>query len=497
MTLASTIASSLPLASLLICATLAAPSPQDSSRSKKVPLNPSKDSAIRSLETDIPVLMEQATVPGLSAAVVRNGQTDWLHGFGVINATSSQPITPDTVFEAASLSKPVFTYGVLKLVDQGKLSLDTPLTASLSKPYIEGDDRLAKITARIVLSHRTGFPNWRGDGNPLTIRFTPGERFSYSGEGFVYLQRAIEQITRKPLNDFMTEVVFQPLGMTSSSYIWRSDFDARAATGHDGDGQPREKRKPTEANAAASLHTTARDYALFLSAVLTGTGLNPATVGEMETPQVALDPACTNCTDRVPRKLSRNLFWGLGWGIERTDQGDSLWHWGDNGDFKCFVAVQLKDKTAIVMFTNSENGLAIAKPIVHDAIGGQPLAFTWIKYDSYDSVAMRFARAVRVKGASQALTDFAPLLRADAIPESSINSLGYGLLSRKQTADAIRIFQLNVDLYPHSANTYDSLGEAYMAVGDKAQAAKNYEKSLSLNPQNTNATAMLKKLREM
>jgi CubicO group peptidase (beta-lactamase class C family) len=122
----------------------------------------------------------------------------------------------------------------------------------------------------------------------------------------------------------MTEAVFRPLGMASSSYIWRSDFDARAATGHDADGQPVEKRKPTEANAAASLHTTARDFALFLSAVLTGTGLNPATLREMETPQVALDPACTNCTERLPRELSRNLFWGLGWGIERTEKGVSL-----------------------------------------------------------------------------------------------------------------------------------------------------------------------------
>ena len=497
MTIAKTIATSLPVASLLICAILAIPLPQGSSASRKVPLSTSKDSAIRSLERDIPDLMEQATVPGLSTAVVRNGQTYWLHGFGVLNTTSNQPVTPDTVFEAASLSKPVFAYGVLKLVDQGKLSLDTPLTAYLSKPYIEGDDRLAKITARFVLSHRTGFPNWRGDGNPLTIRFTPGERFSYSGEGFVYLQRAVEQITGKPLNDFMTEAVFGPLGMTSSSYVWRSDFDARAATGHDADGQPVEKHKPKEANAAASLHTTARDYALFLSAVLTGTGLKPATLGEMETPQIALDPACTNCTDRVPRELSRKLFWGLGWGIERTDKGVSLWHWGDNGAFKCFVAAKLKGKAAIAMFTNSENGLAIAKPFVDDAMGSQQLAFTWIKYDSYDSAAMRFAKAVRVKGPSQAIADFSAPLKAGAIPERSINSLGYRLLSHKQTADAIRIFQLNVELYPDSANTYDSLGEAYMAAGDKTQAVKNYEKSLSLNPQNTNATAMLKKLREM
>src|SRR5439155_21938014 len=167
------------------------------------------------------------------------------------------------------------------------------------------------------------------------------------------------------------------------------------------------------------------------------------------------------------------------------------WHWGDNGAFKCFVAAKLKDKTAIVMFTNSENGLAIAKPIVHDAIGGQQLAFTWIKYDSYDSVAMRFARAVRLKGASQAIADLAGLLKSDAISESSVNSLGYGLLSRKQTADAIRIFQLNVQLYPESANTYDSSGEAYMAAEDKAQTDKKYDEAILLKPHTTNATDML------
>ena len=129
MTLANTIASSLPVAGSLICATLAIPSSPDSSRSRKVPLNLSKDSAIASL---VPGLMEQATLPGLSAALVRNGQTYWLHGFGVMNATSSEAVTPDTVFEAASLSKPVFAYRVLKLVDQGKLSLDTPLTSYLA-----------------------------------------------------------------------------------------------------------------------------------------------------------------------------------------------------------------------------------------------------------------------------------------------------------------------------------------------------------------------------
>jgi CubicO group peptidase (beta-lactamase class C family) len=455
------------------------------------------DSAIAQLQTGIPNFMQQADIPGLSIALIRHGKTEWLHAFGVKNAQTNQPVGADTIFEAASLSKPVFAYGVLKLVDQGKLSLDTPLTSYLPKPYIDGDPRLEKITARIVLSHRTGFPNWR-NGNSLTIKFTPGERFSYSGEGFVYLQKVVEQITGKPLNDFMTETVFIPLHMSSSSYVWRAEYEDRTATGHDSDAGPRPKGKPTEANAASSLHTTAHDYALFLEAILHGTGLKSATLRQLETPQIAVDPECTNCTDRMPKELSKILFWGLGWGIQRTADRTALWHWGDNGAFKCFVMIVPKEKSGVVFFANSENGLAVAPAIAHDALGaeGAQPVFTWLHYDAYDSPALQFSKAVREKGVTLAIQQFEPKLKIGDISESAINGLGYSLLARNQPADAIRIFQLNVDLHPQSSNTYDSLGEAYMDAKEKSLAIQNYQKSLQLNPNNTNATAMLKKLRE-
>jgi CubicO group peptidase (beta-lactamase class C family) len=339
------------------------------------------DAATLQLETDIPALMKKANVPGLAIAVIRRGKTSWLRGFGVKDAKAGEPVTEDTVFEAASLSKPVFAYGVLKLVEQGKLGLDAPLTIYLPKPYIEGDDRLNKITARMVLSHRTGFPNWREDGKPLTIHFTPGERFSYSGEGYVYLQRVVEQITGKTLNDYMTDAVFTPLGMTSSSYVWRAGFDERTATGHNEDGKPVALWKPKEGLAASSLNTTAMDYALFIEAVLNRKGLKSATFREIETPQIALNPECRICTDRQPKELSTTLFWGLGWGIQRTAQDTALWHWGDNGAFKSFVMADPKTKTGVVMFANSENGLAIAKPIIAEAMGTEPLPFTWLKYE--------------------------------------------------------------------------------------------------------------------
>jgi len=469
---------------------------QASAKTSESPLKKPDQATIAALQKRIPELLKESSVPGLSLALIRDGKTYWVHGFGVRDAKTGQAVTEDTIFEAASLSKPVFAYGVLELVDQGKLDLDTPLTRYLPKAYIDGDPRLEKITARIVLSHRTGFPNFRGDGNPLTIHFTPGERFSYSGEGFVYLAKVLEQVTGKPLNEYMTEAVFQPLGMKSSSYVWRPDFDARTATGHDASGQPNEKQKPNEANAAASLHTTAGDYALFVEALLNGTGLKETTSREMERPQIAVDPACTNCTERAAKELSKSVFWGLGIGIQETRQGESLWHWGDNGSFKCYVLAFPKQKIGAAMFMNGANGLSIASEVVSIAIGGEQPALHWLKYDRYDSPAMRFAKAAREKGAEAAIAEFRPALQQGEISEDAINGMGYEALAQRKAADAIRIFLLNVALHPDSSNTYDSLGEAYMANGEKELAIKNYEKSLQMNAKNSNAVEMLKKLKE-
>ena len=346
-------------------------------RAKKEP-KLSADTTVLKLEKDAPELMKKDRVPGLEIALIRNGKTTWIHAFGVKDAKTSQAVSNETTFEAASLGKPVFAYAVLKLVDQGKLSLDVPLTTYLPKPYIADDPRLSKITARLILSHRSGFPNWRSDDG-LHIYFPPGDRFSYSGEGYIYLQRVVEQITGKPLNEYMTEAVFKPLGMTSSSYIWRPEFDALTATGHDENETPEKKWKPDEAGAASTLNTTARDYALFVEAILNGKDLKPATIREMETPQIALDPACRICIKQEPKNLSTTLFWGLGWGIERKDGREQLWHWGDNGSFKAFVMAEPKTKSAVVLFANGANGLDLAHPLVDEAMNTDTLAFGWLK----------------------------------------------------------------------------------------------------------------------
>jgi CubicO group peptidase (beta-lactamase class C family) len=447
------------------------------------------------LARNIPALMEKAGVPGLSIAVIRDGKTAWTGNFGVRNADTKKPVASDTMFNVGSLSKPVFAYGVLKLVDAGKLKLDEPLAPYLPKEMTEGDPRFQQITTRIVLSHRTGFPNWPPDGKPLVIHFTPGERFSYSGAGMVFLQKAVEKITGKPLNDYLQEAVFTPLGMKHSSYVWNPGFESEVAVGHNVGGVPVDLFKADQANAAASLETTAEDYAIFLDAVLQKKGLQPATLREMETAQIAVDPACENCVEGTPSgKLSTSVFWGLGVGIEQTAEGESLWHWGDNGVFKAFFVVRPATRSGAVYMTNSENGLSIARQILAETLGGEQPAFNWLKYDNYDAPGLTFTRVALAKGAAAALDEFSRELASGAIVEGTVNQAGYTLMGSKKMEDAILMFRKNVELHPGSSNAYDSLGEAYMNHGEKELAVKNYQKSVELNPANENGVAALKKL---
>lgn len=149
---------------------------------------------IADLEKQIPQLMEEALVPGLSLAIIQDGKLFWRRGFGVKDAASKNPVDNDTVFEAASTSKPVFAYAVMKLCEKGVMDLDTPLTKYTSERFLHGDPRLDLITARHVLSHTSGFPNFRSKEEPLAIHFTPGEKWSYSGEGYSYLQSVVTHL---------------------------------------------------------------------------------------------------------------------------------------------------------------------------------------------------------------------------------------------------------------------------------------------------------------
>src|SRR5262245_54082163 len=202
---------------------------------------------IAELEKQIPPRMEEAKVPGLSIAIIKDGKLFWRGAFGVKESGSKELVDNDTLFEAASVSKTVFAYAVMKLCEKGVMNLDTPLTKYTTERFLEGDPRLDLITARHVLSHRTGFQNWRSKEKPLQIRFTPGERFSYSGEGYFYLQSVVTHLTghvnrevssryeaglevfATDFDHYMGANLFEPFGMRSSLYVWNDSLNNYAA----------------------------------------------------------------------------------------------------------------------------------------------------------------------------------------------------------------------------------------------------------------------------
>ncbi len=426
-------------------------------------------------------------IPGIEVAVVRDGRVAWSGAYGIADAGSLRPVTADTVFEGAGLGEPVFAYAVMRLAERGEFDLDRPLSVVLPISDLRNDPRSRAITARLVLSHASGLANWRRDGR-VEITSDPGERFSYSREGYGYLQRVIEAVTSLTVDEFVRREVFAPLGMAASSYRWREDYAATAAVGHDYLQLPVASESPAAAHVSTTLRTTASEYARFLAEVMRPTLLKPATVARMLKPAIEVEKA---------------IAWALGWGVERAGDRTSFWDWGETAGSRSFAIGCTQTGEALVVLTNGENGLAAAEPIVRQAIGGAHPLFSWLDFDPYDSPARtireRVVRAGVANGERGVLRTLDELERAyprAAFSERLLNRIGYELLGKKKAGAAVAVFERNVKLYPESWNVYDSLGEAYAADGDVRLAVQNYQKSLKLNPDNANAKAALRELRD-
>jgi len=448
----------------------------------------SKEELAAELERVVPDLMKKAIVPGLSIAVIRDGNLLWTKAFGVKSTKTNEPVTEDTIFEAASLTKPFFAYAAMKLVESGELSLDRPLIEYVPQDYLEKRyvehsfdlegfrrDWFRKITARMVMSHSSGLPH--GDPRtPLPIFFEPGTRYRYSADGYMYLQRVMEYLKGKPLEVIMKEMVIDPLGMAASSLVWQERYEKEAAVGHDVLGETDGRfRKRTQAHAGATLYTTAKDYAQFVIAMMNDTGLKPETIQEMLRPQI---------------DVSKDVFWGLGFGLERTPNGDAFWQWGDYGIFRNYIVGYKKQKIGLVYLTNSFNGLSISQDLVRAAIGGdKELGIAYLGYDQHDSPGTSFFKAVLEKGADEAVRLFPEFRKKhpDEFNEAAVNGVGYQLMNIRRHKEAIAVLKLNVDAFPGSANVYDSLAEAYLNNGDKELAITYYKKALEAIPKDTAA----------
>ena len=355
----------------------------------------------------LPRLMELAHLPGLGMGIVHGDRLVFRHYAGVANAKSKQPITADSLFPAASMGKQVFAYAVLQLADEKRLDLDQPL-----KTYVTDDAPTGewgqKITARHILSHSSGLPNWREEANePLVPAFEPGTKFRYSGEGFYYLQRCVEKITGVGCEQYMQERIFKRLGMNSSTYLWRADAGQRLVSGHRGDEpfdnrafpeqlfhlieksgvplaqwnhdriveemskvlSPPHKPVPNEIspNVAFGLLTTAADYCAFV-----------ARITAPQRDAFDLKPETYTAMMRPYSHVNSALSWGLGWGIEKESGPRYLWQWGDNGGWKNIVMVHPESHSALVVFTNGNNGMRVVERIAKAATGQDHALFLWI-----------------------------------------------------------------------------------------------------------------------
>ncbi|MFD2784715.1 serine hydrolase domain-containing protein [Hymenobacter rubripertinctus] len=331
-------------------------------------------------QAELETLLRQKNIPGLQLIHTKGHRTT-AYNLGRLRQDSAGAVTAESVFQAASLGKVVLAYLALRLHDQGRLNLDQPLLSYAPYPRLAAEPRAARVTARMVLTHTTGLPNWAENPfgptwatSPLALRFAPDSCWNYSGEGFVWLQKTLEQISGQTLEALAQQEVFEPLKMRRSSFKWQPWFAGNTACGHDKAGQPTQVRRFAEPYAAYSLLTTATDYNHFLQALRTGRGLQPATARLLTT---AASEA--NRCGKLPTPTDPFVAWATGVGLATTSAGPALWHWGNNDDFQGFFLVLPARRESLLFFTNSAHGLELTNDVLRLFIGpGEYRVMQWL-----------------------------------------------------------------------------------------------------------------------
>lgn len=335
-------------------------------------------------------LMAIEDVKGMAFAVIDRGQVVHVAAFGLRNVEKRLPLKTDTVMYGASLTKAVVAYLVLQLVDEGKLTLDTPVADLLSKPLPEyaefadlaGDDRWRKLTPRMLLNHTSGFANfrWIDDDKTLRFHFDPGTRYGYSGEGFYLLQTVLEEGLKIDLGADAQRRVFDKFGLTRTSLQWRPDFAGNLADGYalDGSFEPHDER--SSVSAAGSMDTTISDQAKLWAAIMRGDGLSTASRAEFVRSQFPITsarqfPTLLTATDA--RGPAIGLSAGLGV-IAFDGPAGHVWYKGGHNDWTGNQVICLeRGQRCLVLLANSVAAEKIYPALATFVLGNTGMPWWW------------------------------------------------------------------------------------------------------------------------
>jgi CubicO group peptidase (beta-lactamase class C family) len=321
--------------------------------------------------------MRGLNIPSASWALVSGGKVADYGATGLASANSASPVTSDTVYEAASIAKPVFAYLVNRLSVAGLIELDRPLSDLLEHELFARDPSSARITPRHVLMHTTGLPNWRRHTGEFRTYFEPGTRFSYSGEGSVLLQLLVAQLLGADLNMAAREHIFEPLDMTHSTFVWPGDMPLDVCVGHSLSGELVEKPRHSGLEAAGGLHSTALDLARFMCGL------------------IAEEVVCSQMLQRglhvsdfmsshqgwpgPGAPLDTHVSWAHGIGLEESSEGVNFWQWGDNEGWKAFFVGCAEHGDGAVILTNSQAGRQIFAPFLAAVSGATHPSLDWLE----------------------------------------------------------------------------------------------------------------------
>ena len=309
-------------------------------------------------DVEIEKWLKENKVPTLGLGIIKNGKLQQIKFFGEITKGVSAPY--NTIFNVASLTKPVTAMVALKLVSLRKWNLDEPIYKYWIDADIANDPKHKKLTTRLILSHQTGFTNWRwmNRNKKLNFQFEPGTKYQYSGEGMEYLRNALEKKFNKSLQQLANGLIFKPTEMTDTRYVWDKNIDtSRLAIGYDKNGNAYETAKNEIPNAADDLLTTVEDYGRFLASVVNSDGLTDKVFKEMTSHQVA---------------STKGKHFGLGFEIYDLGSGEfALSHGGSDNGVQTIFFIFPKTKNGLLIFTNSDTGGSVYERIVKHYLGEQ------------------------------------------------------------------------------------------------------------------------------